>query len=161
MREKIFTNCFLIKNDSEGKPEQVCLAMKKRGFGEGLWNGSGGKPNDDETVAQAASREVFEEFGVVVLELEKRAEIDFVLGDEKTVKMHTFVATRWDKEPEESEEMRPKWFNINDVPYDEMWKSDREWLPRILSGEKIKANYTYTCEGGDVTSRQIQKVELF
>jgi hypothetical protein len=39
MKQKVFTNCFLVKTDKKGKPVQVCLAMKKRGFGAGMWNG--------------------------------------------------------------------------------------------------------------------------
>ena len=42
-----------------------------------------------------------------------------------------------------------------------MWKSDKEWLPIILSGKKIKAKYTYTCEGDEVETREIKEVESF
>lgn len=161
MKQKIFTNCFLVKTDSEGKPQQVCLAMKKRGFGAGMWNGSGGKPNEDETVEAAALREVLEELGVAVKKLEKRAEIDFVLRqEEKVVKMHTFMATEWEGEPSESEEMKPQWFEVDKVPYLEMWKSDREWLPLVLAGKKIRAKYTYACEGGEVEARETMEVEI-
>ena len=58
MTKKIFTNCFLIKNDDNGYPTQVCLAMKKRGFGAGLWNGAGGKPKDGESIEKVAKLKV-------------------------------------------------------------------------------------------------------
>lgn len=45
---------------------QILLAMKKRGFGEGKWNGAGGKLETGETIAQAASRELREETGVEI-----------------------------------------------------------------------------------------------
>ena len=45
---------------------QIFLAMKKRGFGEGKWNGAGGKLEAGETVAQAASRELLEETGISI-----------------------------------------------------------------------------------------------
>ena len=48
------TLCFLINNS------QVLLAMKKRGFGVGKWNGTGGKVIGDESVEQAAKRETKE-----------------------------------------------------------------------------------------------------
>lgn len=162
MKEKIFTNCFLVKTDNEKRPVQVCLAMKKRGFGQGMWNGSGGKPNENEPVDMAACREVQEELGVKVKELEKWGEIIFVLSQEgKYVLMHTFLALDWENEPVESEEMKPEWFEVDNVPYEQMWKSDKEWLPIILSGKKIRARYTYTCEGGDVETREIKEVENF
>ena len=35
---------------------QVLLGMKKRGFGEGRWNGFGGKVESGETITEAAIR---------------------------------------------------------------------------------------------------------
>ena len=40
--------------------------MKKRGFGEGKWNGFGGKVEEGETILQAALRELKEECGASV-----------------------------------------------------------------------------------------------
>lgn len=162
MRKKIFTNCFLVKTNNKGSITQICLAMKKRGFGQGMWNGSGGKPNSNETIDDAARREVQEELRVKVKKLEKRGEILFVLRKEnKTVLMHTFLVTDWDKDPAETEEMKPQWFQINSVPYSDMWASDKEWLPSILAGKKIIAKYTYAQEGGDVETRELQEVDNF
>lgn len=127
-----------------------------------MWNGSGGKPQDNETVMEAAKREVQEEFNVKVKALDKRGEINFVLREEeKNVLMHTFLATNWEGEPTETEEMKPSWFGVSKVPYSEMWASDKEWLPAILTGKKIKAKYTYDHEGGIVETRELHKVEGF
>lgn len=162
MANKIFTNCFLVRRDVGGQVAEVCLAMKKRGWGEGLWNGSGGKPNEGETVVDAAKREVGEELGVRLVEISKRAEIVWYLREEdKTVFCHVYFGERWEGEPAESEEMRPKWFQINEVPYDQMWKSDREWLAEVLKGKKIKAKYTYAKDGGEVEERELRDVESF
>jgi 8-oxo-dGTP diphosphatase/2-hydroxy-dATP diphosphatase len=162
MKQKIFTNCFLVKTDDGGKPSEVCLAIKKRGFGQGLWNGSGGKPNENESIEEAACREVQEEFKVTVINIDKRGEITFYLRqEEKIVLMHTFLVTKWGHEPVETEEMKPKWFSVNEVPYDQMWGSDKEWLPIILSGKKIKAKYTYAQEGGAVETRELEEVDNF
>lgn len=38
------------------RPNQVLLGMKKRGFGEGKWNGFGGKVEKGETIFEAAQR---------------------------------------------------------------------------------------------------------
>ena len=53
------------------KKDKVLLAMKKRGFGAGKWNGVGGKVKDGETIKQAAIRE--QESGVTLQSLEKVA----------------------------------------------------------------------------------------
>lgn len=45
--------------------DQVLLAMKKKGFGEGWWNGYGGKVEAGETVEAAMVRELREESSTV------------------------------------------------------------------------------------------------
>jgi len=55
------TLVFLIKK-SQGEIIDICLAMKKRGFGMNRWNGVGGKVNgENETIEDAAKRETKEE----------------------------------------------------------------------------------------------------
>ena len=58
---------------------KILLGMKKRGFGEGKWNGFGGKVNEGETIEEAAIREMKEEAGVIVDKnhMEKVAELCF------------------------------------------------------------------------------------
>ena len=49
-----------------GKPiEKILLGMKKRGMGQGKWNGFGGKLKVGETVVQCALRELEEESGLI------------------------------------------------------------------------------------------------
>ncbi|PIU47045.1 DNA mismatch repair protein MutT, partial [bacterium (Candidatus Gribaldobacteria) CG07_land_8_20_14_0_80_33_18] len=69
------TLCLLIKENSK----EILLAMKKRGFGAGKWNGVGGKfdPEKDKNVLEAAIREAKEEIGVLIKDLEKVAVLDF------------------------------------------------------------------------------------
>ena len=58
------TLIFLIKR-TDGEIKEVCLAMKKRGFGLNRWNGVGGKVDDQkETIEEAARREAKEHVGV-------------------------------------------------------------------------------------------------
>lgn len=49
-QNKLLTLLFVLK------PGKVLLGMKKRGFGEGRWNGFGGKVQLDETIEEAAKR---------------------------------------------------------------------------------------------------------
>jgi len=44
-------------------------------------------------------------------------------------------------------EMRPQWYNLEDVPYDTMWSDDRMWFPWYLRGKPFKAFFLY--EGHD------------
>lgn len=126
----------------------------------GMWNGSGGKQNDGESIEDAARRELQEEFNVEVTDIDLRAEIEFFLRQEdKLVRMFTFIVENWQGDPAETEEMKPEWFDVNEVPYNQMWASDHEWLPLILKGKRIKAKYTYDHEGGDVETREIDIIK--
>jgi hypothetical protein len=70
--------CLLIR-ENEGSISEILLAMKKRGFGQGRWNGVGGKPDKEkgETVLDSAIRETEEEIGVKIKNPEKAAIMDF------------------------------------------------------------------------------------
>ena len=87
------TLCFLVREVNGEK--ELLLAMKKKRFGVGKWNGVGGK-------------------------------LDFNKG-----------------EPKESKEMRPKWFKVDEIPFDEMWPDDEFWLPKVLNGKKVKAKFIF------------------
>jgi len=126
------------------KDDQILLAMKKRGFGEGKWNGVGGKVETGETIEHAMIRETQEEIAVTPTAFEKVADIRFdecFKGEPTLMHVHVFIATTWDGEPTESEEMAPQWFHIDSIPYESMWSDDEYWLPQVLVGEKISGDF--------------------
>lgn len=150
--------CLLIReNDGD---REILLAMKKRGFGKGRWNGVGGKPDPEkgETVFDSAIRETEEEIGVKIKALEKIAIMDFFFPEIPKEKdfdqqVHTFLVKEWEGEPIETEEMKPQWFKIEEIPYDEMWDDDKYWLPHILEDKKLKAEFHF-----DKKDRIIKKI---
>lgn len=124
--------------------ENILLGMKKRGFGEGKWNGFGGKVEVGETFHEAMIREFKEECGVVVTACEKRGEVYFELDHEDfNLVGHVFVVTEYEGNPCETEEMRPEWYAQGDIPYNMMWEDDRYWLPILLKGDTFKAFFKF------------------
>lgn len=65
------------------KDHELLLAMKRRDWGTGRWNGPGGKPDEGESIEQAAIRETEEEVKVTPLSLRKTAHLYFTF-DKKT-----------------------------------------------------------------------------
>jgi 8-oxo-dGTP diphosphatase/2-hydroxy-dATP diphosphatase len=148
---------FLIKK-SEGKIEEVCLAMKKRGFGVGRWNGVGGKVQEGESIEEAARREAKEEIEVDSKDLLKVAELTFTFPHNESWNqiVHVYFCTNWNGEPKESEEMNPRWFRVKDIPYSEMWPDDKFWLPKVLEGKLIVGSFEFG--EGDAIQKQVVEV---
>ncbi len=140
------TLVFLLKKDS------VLLAMKKRGFGMGRWNGVGGKVEQGETLDEAAIRETKEEIGVTPLVITPVATLKFYYPPQrakgKNIQVKVYTCTAWQGEPAETEEMRPQWFGIDKIPYEEMWSDDKYWLPLVLGGKKLEAEFYFDSSDG-------------
>jgi 8-oxo-dGTP diphosphatase len=142
------------------KDDKILLAMKKRGFGAGLWNGVGGKVDPGETVEQAMVRECQEEINVTPKNFVKVAYHDFT-NDAATEswqqQVHVYLCDQWEGEPTETEEMAPKWFAITDIPYTEMWQDDQMWLPLVLQDKKVTGTFSFD-EHNDILSATITVV---
>jgi 8-oxo-dGTP pyrophosphatase MutT (NUDIX family) len=118
--------------------------MKKRGFGEGWWNGYGGKVQEGEEIEEAMVRELEEESGLIARKFGKRAVLEFFFsGTDKEVEMHVFEVTDYDGKPVETEEMKPQWFAKSDIPFDQMWPADREWMSLYFDGKNITGSATF------------------
>lgn len=139
MNKKVLTLCIVRQGD------KVLLGMKKRGFGEGRWNGFGGKVQEGESIEEAMLREFEEEAGLRLTSFEKRGVIEFQYKNEesKIHETHLFCATAFEGEPVETEEMRPQWFALGEIPFDSMWPDDRYWFPLFLEGKKFKGHFLF------------------
>ncbi len=122
---------------------KVLLIHKKRGLGEGLYNGVGGKVEDGEGPEKAIVREAEEEIGIKVKRFRRVAKIFFYDNYGTSMEVDVFLIEEWEGEPVESDEARPEWFPIDCLPYDRMWEDDRVWLWKVLRGEKLTAKFWF------------------
>lgn len=138
------TLTFLLRNS------EVLLGLKKKGFGKNYLLGIGGKVENGEEIEDAAKREVAEEINVILSEMHKVGVLNFYfphIEDESwNQQVHVFTTTIWEGEPQESEEIKPQWFNLKDIPYAKMWDDAHYWLPQIFIGQSIEGEFVFNKE---------------
>jgi 8-oxo-dGTP pyrophosphatase MutT (NUDIX family) len=136
--KKVLNLCLLVEDN------KILLGMKKRGWGEGRWNGFGGKVEEGETIEESAKREMLEESGIKIKNLEERGVVTFTYEDSgKIMEVHIFKVIDYEGTPDESEEMKPQWFEIIDIPFDKMWPDDIHWLPLFLQDKKFEGDFLF------------------
>jgi 8-oxo-dGTP pyrophosphatase MutT (NUDIX family) len=125
--------------------KRVLLGEKKRGFGKGNINGFGGKVHDGETIEAAAIRELEEEACIKAETIHKVGILFFTFTDgTQDLEVHLFRVPGWSGTPAETEEMKPMWYNIDGIPYDNMWADDIHWMPLLLKGKRFQAEFSFS-----------------
>lgn len=138
---KKMTICFLIRKINN-KGDEVCLGKKKRGYRVGKLNGSGGKIEYKESPIKCAIRETKEEFSVNLEYVEYKGEViyeDFNLIHH----CYIYVSNKWIGNPTETEEMIPKWYQFNNIPFNQMGETDHLWIPEVLKGHIVNAKFCF------------------
>ncbi len=151
--KKIITLSLLIEEN------KILLAMKKRGFGMGRYNGFGGKVEAGETIEEGARREIKEESGIEAQALEKVGIHEFEFNHDRgnILEVHVFRVLEYTGEPVETEEMKPEWFALDAIPYNMMWPDDEYWFPFFLAGKKFRTKFLFG-ENDSVLEKDIQEV---
>ena len=136
--------CYLI--NKQGK---VLLQFKARGFGQGKWNGVGGKVEPGETIEQSAAREIKEETGLIVKKLEEMGQLEFIFTRQPDWNSycHVFICRQFSGRLQRSQEGKLKWFGLKQIPLDKMWDDDKYWLLDLLTGKKLKMRFYFDQEG--------------
>ena len=120
------------------------VGKKKKGIGKGRWKGFGGKVEQGEKIEQAMQREVREECGLLLKNFEKRGVLKFVYQNNgTTLETHIFCARDFEGDPIETEEMRPQWFSVEEIPFAEMWPDDKYWFPLFLEGKSFNGRFLF------------------
>nr|WP_276237179.1 8-oxo-dGTP diphosphatase [Halobaculum sp. DT55] len=130
------TLCHLVDGD------RTLLIRKQRGVGQGNLVGPGGKLEAGETPRECVVREVREEVGIDVADPERAGAFAYWADDWSAV-VHVFRATAYEGTPTASAEADPVWVPVDDVPFDEMWATDRTWLPTVLDGGTFRGTFVF------------------
>lgn len=136
--KKVLTLCMVTKDN------HILLGMKKRGFGVGRWNGFGGKVASGEGIEAAAKRELEEEVGIQADVITLTGQLNFSFDvDSGPLVVYVYHVTQWHGAPVESEEMRPQWFQNDNLPFEQMWSDDIYWLPLLLEKKSFVGHFHF------------------
>lgn len=57
-------------------------------------------------------------------------------------------------------EMKPQWFEVDRVPFDEMWPDDSLWFPLMLKGAKFQGYFLFHGHH-NILKYNLEEVERF
>ncbi|MFB2596576.1 8-oxo-dGTP diphosphatase [Herbiconiux sp. P17] len=155
---------FLTRVRADGRTE-VLLGRKKTGLGSGNIVGLGGKIEPGESARQAIVREIEEESSLVVDPADLRqaglVKFAFPYRENWSQDSTVFVGSHWTGEPEESDEVAPAWYPIDELPLDEMWDDAKYWLPTVLAGGRVLGDFTFGEDCRTVSEHELHDPALF
>ncbi len=129
---------------------KVLLLRKSKGlFGEGRWNGPGGKLREKETPGDCAIREVREETGLSVSSINQHGVLKFYFGHKKQVDwiVYVFLVDSFSGSIKSSSEGEIRWFSLQEIPYGQMWEDDKFWLPLLIAGKRFRGVFHFDRDG--------------
>jgi 8-oxo-dGTP diphosphatase len=133
---------------------RILMIRKKRGLGAGKINGVGGRLEKGETPEAGIVREAQEELGITLSDASRRGELHFQFLDGYSLFCTVFVASCFDGTPIESSEAIPLWFDLHQLPFDEMWEDDKLWLREALDGKTFRGFFVF--DGDKMLSQRLE-----
>lgn len=92
-------------------------------------------------------------------ELNKKGILEFEFaGNPEILEVHIFQANEFLGDPIETEEMRPQWFSIENIPYTDMWPDDIYWLPMFLEGKTFNGRFVFG-EGDIILEHELNETQ--
>jgi len=140
---KLATLCYLKR---DGKTLMLHRIKKANDIHAGKWNGLGGKLEDGESPEQCVIREVSEESGLTIHQLQYHGLLVFADFKGNDWYVWVFTSGQFIGELIESGEGHLEWIEDELVPTLKLWPSDLIFLPWLKTGLVFSARFQYSGE---------------
>lgn len=138
---KLATLCYVRR---DGKTLMVHRIKKANDMHLGKWNGLGGKFELGETPEQCATREIFEESGLVARKLVLKGFLTFPgFSNDEDWYAFVFVVPEFTGELIDSPEGRLEWIDDARLPELNLWEGDLIFLPWLEQPGFFSARFVY------------------
>lgn len=153
---KLATLCYVRK---DGKTLMVYRNKKENDMHQGKWNGLGGKLEPGETPEECAVREIFEESGLKVSQLDWKGLLTFpAFSNEEDWYAFVFVASEFHGELIDSPEGELSWIDNDRLVDLNLWEGDRHFLPWLDEDGMFSAKFIYNA--GRLESYAVNKYPI-
>ena len=119
----------------DSRLNRILLACHKTGEMSGYYTGLLGEINENEIPQEAGIRIAHDMCGISVQKAELRAVFEFTFDDSDAETEYEYYTTLFNGRPQETEHIKPEWFEIGNIPYSLMPADDEIWYPPFLKGK--------------------------
>lgn len=122
---------------------RLLLAFHKTGDMQGYYTGFLDELLEDEEPMNGARRITMEQCGLTVEQTELRAVFRFSAQDYPGADEYEYYTSSYGGELSESENVRPQWFGLEQIPYQQMPADDALWYPSFLAGKLQRGSFHF------------------
>ncbi len=149
------TLCYILNED------KILLQKKsKELFGGDKYNAPGGKLKPEESPLIGVIREVLEETGLVVRNLQPMGKVYFYEPDWRTPSWEVYLFLTKDFQGELKQDYREgslEWIAKKDIPYEQMWEDNKYFVPFILEGDYVEGRFYFKPDFKELIGFDVRK----
>ena len=150
---KLATLCYVIDKNSNSTL-MIHRVKKKNDYHREKWNGLGGKFEPGESPEECAVREIEEESGLIIKNIEMKGFITFPMFDGKEDwYVFLFTADEYEGELIDSNEGNLDWIPNEKLTEINLWEGDKYFIPWIFKEKFFSAKFIY--ENGNYIRHEV------
>lgn len=147
--------------------DKMDLKRKRKRIGVGHWVPPGGATEKtDKSQKHAAQRELSQE-AHLFFPLHSFKKVAILRGYLNKTNLPTWLvhiylvdASKSDRKFSPNEEyVKMNWFRLSKLPFKQMLQGDRDWLPRVVSGQKLSIRIVASQNATETSSVEIRNID--